>query len=144
MRGVQRILVGMTRYAIDAATAIRVVRERITVSDEHQLVAPNLLRSEALSLLYRAVRRREVSENDAHSILNGITTMRIRLLGDRVSRAVAWRVATQLDWEDTARAEYVAVAQLQADAFITEDAELARELTGIVTLAPFEALSRPD
>jgi len=133
----------MTRYAIDALTAIRLVREGITVSDEHQLVAPNLLRSEVLSLLYRDVRRGELSDTDARAILDGITTMRIRLLGDRVSRATAWRVAAQLDWDDTARAEYVAVALLQADAFITEDSELAREVASVVTLAPFEVLSRP-
>ncbi|GAA3892792.1 hypothetical protein GCM10022381_38120 [Leifsonia kafniensis] len=133
----------MTRYAIDAATAIRLVRERITVSDEHQLVAPHRLRSEALSVLYRSVRRGELNDHDALALLDGITTMRIRLLGDRVSRAVAWRIAAEHDWEDTARAEYVAIAQLQADAFITDDADLAHAVAGIVTLAPFEALSTP-
>ena len=133
----------MTRFAIDALIAIRFVREEITVSDAHQLVAPNRLRSESLSLLYRAVRRGELGDDDAQKILRGITTMRIRLLGDRVSRAVAWKVATQLDWDDTLRAEYVAVAQLQADALVTGDEDLARAVEGMVTLAPFEALSQP-
>lgn len=134
----------MTRFAIDALIAIRLVREGITVSDQHQLVAPNLLRSEALSLLYRAVRRGELGDDDAQEILRGITTMRIRLLGDRVSRAVTWRLAAQLDWDDTPRAEYVAVAQLQADVFVTGDEDLARAVEGLVTLAPFEALSQPN
>jgi hypothetical protein len=69
--------------------------------------------------------------------------MRIRLLGDRVSRAVAWKIAEQLDLDDTVTAEYVAVAQLQADALVTEDPELARRADGIVPLAPFAALVRP-
>jgi predicted nucleic acid-binding protein len=130
----------MTRYGIDALTAIRLVRERITVPDEHQLVAPNLLRSQALSLIYRAARAGDYTEPEARALLDGITEMRIRLLGDRVSRARAWRVAEQLGWDDTADAEYVAVAQLQADAFVTVDEELARRVEGVVVLAPFEAL----
>jgi predicted nucleic acid-binding protein len=130
----------MTRYGIDALTAIRLVREGITVPDEHQLVAPNLLRSEALSRIYRATRAGEHTESEARALLDGITEMRIRLLGDRVSRARAWRVAEQLGWDDTAQAEYVAVAQLQADAFVTLDEELARRVEGVVVLAPFEAL----
>jgi hypothetical protein len=32
------------------------------------------------------------------------------------------------------------VARLQADALVTQDAELARQVEGVVPLAPFEAL----
>jgi predicted nucleic acid-binding protein len=130
----------MTRYAIDALTAVRLVRERVVVSSEHPLVAPNVLRSHALSMIYRSVRDGETSQDDARAMLERITTMRIRLLGDRVSRATAWRIAEQLDWSDTPDAEYVAVAQLQADVFVTGDPELARQVDGIVTIAPFDAL----
>ncbi|MCU1441581.1 MAG: hypothetical protein JWP85_2578 [Rhodoglobus sp.] len=132
----------MTRFAIDALTAIRLVREGVTLPDAHQLVAPKSLQTQALSQLYRAVRRGELNKEEARAILDGITTMRIRLLGDRVSRAVAWRVAEQLGWDDTANAEYVAVAQLQADALVTLDEQLARQVEGIVVTAPFEALLR--
>jgi predicted nucleic acid-binding protein len=131
----------MTRFAIDALTAIRLAREEITVPDGHHLVAPNLLRSQALSSLYRDVRRGMLSEREARTLLDRITTMRIRLLGDRVSRALAWRIAEQLDWDDTTNAEYVAVAKLQADVFVTLDADLARQVEGIVTTAPFEAFA---
>lgn len=130
----------MTRFAIDALAAVRLAREGIVVPDEHQLVAPKLLQSHALSLVYQAVRRGELDEADALAILDRVTTMRIRLLGDRVSRAVAWTVAKRLDHEDTAIAEYIAIAQLQADAFVTLDPEFARQVEGLVTLAPFEAL----
>lgn len=131
----------MTRFAIDARTAIRLVREGITVPGAHQLVAPNVLRSQALSHIYRDARRGELSDQEAQALLDGLTTMRIRLLGDRVSRAVAWRIAQQLDWDDTTNAEYVAVAKLQADVFVTLDAELARQVEGIVTTAPFDVLA---
>jgi predicted nucleic acid-binding protein len=133
----------MTRYAIDAPAAIRLVREDLTVAAGHQLVAPSVLRSQALSLLYRQTRRGEMTGAEARTLLDGITTMKIRLLGDRVSRATAWKVAEQLNWDDTVTAEYVAVAQLQADAFVTLDPDLARRVEKVVTLAPFEALTRP-
>jgi predicted nucleic acid-binding protein len=131
----------MTRVAIDAATAIRLVREGVTVHDEHQLVAPNLLRSQVLSSLYRDVRRGVLAEDEARALLDGVTTLRIRLLGDRVSRAVAWQIAAQLGWDDTTDAEYVAVAKLQADVLVTTDEELARRVAGIVRTATIDVLT---
>ena len=131
----------MTRFAIDALTAIRLAREEVTVPSSHQLVAPNLLRSQELSILYRDVRQGNLSAEDARTLLDGITRMRIRLLGDRVSRAVAWQIAEQLDWDDTTNAEYVAVAKLQSDVFVTLDADLARQVDGIIATAPFEVLT---
>jgi len=130
----------MTRFAIDVLTALRLVREDIVVSEAHRLVAPNVLRSRVLSHLYREVRHGALSREEAREQLDRLTSMRVRLLGDRVSRAVAWEVAEQLDWDDTANAEFVAVAKLQADAFVTLDDDLARQVDGVVTIAPFEAL----
>lgn len=133
----------MTRIAIDAPTAVRLVRERTVVADGHQLVAPQLLRSQALSAIYRDVRAGRLDEATARAELDRLTTLRVRLLGDRVSRAVAWQVATRLGWPDTAAAEYVAVAQLQADVLVTQDAELARQVEGLVPTAPFEVIAAP-
>ena len=130
----------MTRFAIDTLTALRLVREDIVVSEAHQLVAPNVLRSRVLSHLYREARQGTLSREAAREQLDRLTSMRVRLLGDRVSRAVAWKIAEQLDWDDTTNAEFVAVAQLQADVFVTLDDDLARRVEGIVTIAPFEAL----
>jgi predicted nucleic acid-binding protein len=132
----------MTRFGIDALTAIRIARESVTVPGQHKLVAPNRLPSDAMSVLYHAVREGNATAAEARRILDGITTMGIRLLGDRVSRATAWRVAEKLGWDDTTRAEYVAVAQLQADAFVTLDPELAAAADGVVPLADFDALSK--
>ena len=66
--------------------------------------------------------------------------MRIRLLGDAVLRRRAWEVAEQMGWADTYNAEYVALTQLQADAFVTRDAQLARSIKGIVATATIDAL----
>jgi len=130
----------MTRFAIDAATAIRLAQEHVNLSDEHHLVAPKILHSHALSILYREVRAGETSRGDALETLRGITSMRIRLLGDRVSRATAWKIAESRDWVDTNEAEYLAVAQLQADYFVTVDADLRERIKGIVPLATWESL----
>lgn len=130
----------MTRFAIDALTALRLIQEDAPIAEGHQLVAPSALRSQVLSHLYRAFRRGELSREEARAQLEGLSSLRVRLLGDRVSRAVAWEIADQLDWDDTAVAEFVAVARLQADAFVTLDPELARRVEGVIAVAPFEAL----
>ncbi len=49
-------------------------------------------------------------------------------------------MADQLGWPDTLDAEYVALTQLQADALITLDGQLAQAARRLVTVAPIEAL----
>jgi predicted nucleic acid-binding protein len=66
--------------------------------------------------------------------------MPIRLLGDAVLRRRAWEIAGQLGWAETYDAEYVALTQLQADAFVTLDAALARRVEDVVPTAGIEAL----
>ena len=55
-------------------------------------------------------------------------------------RRKAWALAEQLGLAETYDAEYVALTQLQADAFLTLDAELARRVEEVVPLATIEAL----
>lgn len=130
----------MTRFGIDAPTAVRLARERLVVPERHRLVAPNLLRSQALAMIYRDYRSGEIDRDESRILLDGITTMRVRLLGDRVSRGRAFTIAEQLGLDDTARAEYIAVVQLQADALVALDPELARMAAGLVKTAPFDQL----
>jgi hypothetical protein len=47
----------VARYVIDPQTLLHLVAESVDVSPEHQLVAPNLIRSQALSLLLANVRK---------------------------------------------------------------------------------------
>jgi predicted nucleic acid-binding protein len=120
--------------------ARRLAQEKTAIAAGHQLVAPTLLRSQLLSLLYRAVRRGDLTKQEAEQQLNYVRHLQIRLLGDRVLQSVAWKIADQRGWPDTLDAEYVALTQLQADALITLDAELAAVARNLVTVAPFEAL----
>jgi predicted nucleic acid-binding protein len=66
--------------------------------------------------------------------------MPIRLLGDAVLRRRAWQTADLLGWPSTYDAEYVALTLLQADAFVTMDATLARSVEGIVVVASIDDL----
>jgi len=52
----------------------------------------------------------------------------------------AWKVAEQLGWKTTYEAEYVALTRLQADGFVTSDAELARAVSRLVETARVEDL----
>lgn len=131
----------MTRFVIDPGVALGLAAERTAISDAHQIVAPTLIRSQTLSLLYQAVQRGELRKREAEAQLDYLRGLRIRLLGDRVLQAVAWKVAAELNWPDTYAAEYVALTQLQADAFVTLDATLARAVAKLVSVAPVSALS---
>ena len=133
--------VATTRYTIGPDVVLRLALDGATVAAGHQLVAPALLRSQLVSQLYGAVRRGEMTKPDADRVLDHMRALRIRLLGDRVLQAVAWRVADALGWPDTFTAEYVAVTQLQADAFVTLDDALADEVKGLVRTASYEELA---
>ena len=130
----------MTKYVIGPDVAIRLAGDEAVIRDEHQILAPTLLRSQMLSLLYQAVNRGEMAKKDAERRLNYVRRLRIRLLGDRVLQNAAWKVADQLGWPDTFDAEHVALTQLQADALITLDRRLADAVKDLVTVAPIEAL----
>ena len=130
----------MTRFVVDAGAVLHLASARIEVAKEHKLLAPTLLRSQTLSALHEAVQRGEVSADVARNHLSLIGRMPIRLLGDAVLRRRAWELADQLGWASTYNAEYIALTQLQAEAFITLDAELARSVEGVVETASIEAL----
>jgi predicted nucleic acid-binding protein len=130
----------MTRYVVDCGVVLHLAGAGIEVPAGHELLAPTLLRSQTLSALHEAVHRGEVPPAVALDRLARIQALPIRLLGDAVLRRRAWQVADQLGWAGTYDAEYVALTQLQADAFVTLDAELARRLEGVVPTATIEAL----
>ena len=134
----------MARYVIDAPTLLHVVVNELAVHADHQLVAPNSIRSEALGLLLGEVRRGDRAEKSALQVHERITELKMRLLGDRVSRGNAWKIARQHDWDSLRDAEYLAVAKLQADALVTIDPELATKAEGVVPVAPLDALLSGD
>jgi predicted nucleic acid-binding protein len=129
------------RFVVDRSAVLHLASEGIEVAPEHELLAPTLLRSQTLSVLHEAVHRGELTEEIATERLARIQGMSIRLLGDAVLRRNAWTIADQLGWAETYDAEYLALTRLQADAFVTLDAELARSAEGIVPTATIDALT---
>ena len=130
----------MTRFVVDCETLLGVAAGEIEVAANHQLVAPTLVRSQALSALYEAARRGEISVAEGLERVARINSLKVRFLGDKVLQRTAWRVAEQLGWETTYNAEFVALTQLQADAFVTSDREVARAASGLVETATVDAL----
>ena len=130
----------MARYVIDARTLLHIVATQLDVSSHHQLVAPNLIRSEALSMLFASVRAGELTEKEALQHHERLTELKMRLLGDRASRRTAWKIAMDHGWATTFDAEYLAVTKLQADALVTIDVEFAAKAADIVPTAPLAVL----
>src|SRR6202158_2386043 len=130
----------MAKFVVDASAVLHLASAGVAVPAAHKLLAPPLLRSQTLSALHEAVQRGEIPADVARERLARIGRMPIRLLGDGVLRRRAWDLADTLGWASTYNAEYVALTQLQADAFMTLDAELARSVEGIVATASIGAL----
>jgi predicted nucleic acid-binding protein len=130
----------MTKFVVDCGVVLQLASDGIEVPAEHKLLAPTLLRSQTLSALHVAVHAGELPPDVALERLRRVGSIRIRLLGDAMLRRRAWVLAEQLGWAETYDAEYLALTQLQADAFVTLDKELARRVDGIVPTATIEAL----
>jgi predicted nucleic acid-binding protein len=131
----------MARYVIDAPTLLYLVDAGLVVDPEHQLVAPSSVRSAALELLLHDVRAGKRTEAAALAVHEQMTAMKLRLLGDRVSRRIAWRVARQHDWDTLRDAEYIAITRLQADALLTIDPRLAAIARNEVTVVAIDDLT---
>ena len=134
------------RYVIALDAALRLFRERARPAEGTKLVAPTLLRSQAVAQLYATARRGEIDRTEAKAQLDHMRALNIRLLGDRVLQNLAWNFAERLGWEDTFTAEYVALTKLQADAFVTLDPDLARAAASFVTVAAYDEMlgTRPS
>jgi predicted nucleic acid-binding protein len=130
----------VTKFVVDCNVVLRLAADEIEVAPEHELLAPTLLRSQTLSALHEAVHAGKLKPDVARERLRRVGRMTIRLLGDAVLRRRAWEIADDLGWADTYTAEYIALTQLQGDAFVTLDAKLARRVKGIVETATIDAL----
>ena len=134
----------MARYVIDAPTLLHLVDNELSVAPSHQLVAPNSIRSEALLLLLHEVRRGQRTRKAALESHERMTEIKMRLLGDRMSRRTAWDIAFDHEWDTLRDAEYLAVTRLQADALVTVDPDLAAKAETVVPIASLQDLITDD
>jgi hypothetical protein len=84
------------RFVVDCGVVLHLASEGVEVPAEHELLAPTLLRSHALSTLHEAVDAGEIEPDVARDRLKKIGAMPIRLLGDAVLRRRAWTSPTSL------------------------------------------------
>jgi predicted nucleic acid-binding protein len=132
----------VTRFVVDADTLLRIAAGEVNVAEGHQLVAPTLVRSQALATLYEAARRGEITAVEGLERVRRLNSLKVRFLGDKVLQRQAWKVAEELGWESTYDAEYVALTQLQADKLVTSNPALARAASKLVEVAAVDALAR--
>jgi predicted nucleic acid-binding protein len=130
----------VTRFVVDCGVVLQLASEAYEVPEQHELLAPTLLRSQTLSALHEAVQSGELDADEARARLRRVGEIKIRLLGDAVLRRNAWEIADRLGWAETYDAEYLALTKLQADAFVTLNEDLARRAEGVVPTAPIDAL----
>jgi predicted nucleic acid-binding protein len=130
----------MTRFVIDAPTLLHIIDNGLRIDPSIQLVAPSSIRSEALHVLLRDVSEGRRTDKAALETHERVTELKMRLLGDRVSRGTAWRIARQRGWDTLRDAEYLAITRLQADALVTVDPDLAAKAEGTVPVAPLHDL----
>jgi len=97
--------------------------------------------SQALQLLHEAVQRGELSTREALERHDRMTEVKIRLLGDRVSRSVALQLAQELGASSATACEHLAVTRLQADALIALDPALVGLADGVVPSATLDDLT---
>lgn len=99
-----------------------------------QLLAPILLRSEALSALQGMQWRREISGELAERASERLLTAPIRLVRRTDIYREAMRVASGLGWAKTYDAEYIALALLEGAPLLTLDTRLARRARDLVEI----------
>ena len=134
----------MARYVVHVSALLALAEREAVLAAEHTLFAPPLVRSQVLSQLHEAVHAGTLDAEAAQRRLAWINRQRLRLLGDLVLRRLAWELADRLKWPSTYDAEYIALTQLQADAFITMNLSLASSVAGIVPVATIDMLSLDD
>jgi predicted nucleic acid-binding protein len=132
----------MGTFVIDAPVAIALATDGVKIPPDRSLTAPTLLRSQVLALVYDSVRRGQIDEPAGRQVLDGVRRLGIRFLGDRSLEDHAWRLAIELNWPDVHRAHYIALTQLQADALVTADDDLAAVAGSLVKTASVADLLR--
>ena len=98
------------------------------------LVAPPLLRSEAVSALHEMAWRGEISAALAVRTLERLLDAPIERRRPRRLAREAWKVADTLGWAKTYDAEYVALARILRCRLLTIDARLKRGASRLVEI----------
>jgi predicted nucleic acid-binding protein len=127
------------RLVIDAGVAVQVALAGGNLGPlmGHDLVAPALLWSEAVSVLREMGYRGEIPPEQASRAIDLVDALPVAVAAPRAAGSRAYEVAVALGWAKTYDAEYVAVAADLDATLVTLDARLATGAARMVTvLAP--------
>ncbi|MEO7296471.1 MAG: type II toxin-antitoxin system VapC family toxin [Candidatus Limnocylindria bacterium] len=119
---------------IDASVALSaaLTRDGFDRIADHDLIAPPLMWSEAVSTLREHAWRGDISAAQAAASLSALMAAPIRKRAPRALHAEAWRIAEQLGWAKTYDAEYVALARLSGCRLLTRDDRLRRGAARVI------------
>lgn len=132
---------------VDASVALTLAlaEEGPAPLEGHDLLAPPLLWSEAISSLHQLRWRGEVSEADAAEARRVLDRLPIERKAPDDLQARAWDVAERLGWAKTYDAEYGALAELYEVPLVTLDGRLQRGAARLVrAIAPGELTAAVD
>ena len=121
----------MSTFVIDASLAIKWVidepgtKEALSLR-RHRLLAPDLLSIECANILWKKVRRRELSEDEALIAARLLARADIELEPMRTLLEPAMKLALALD-HAAYDCVYLALAQLRGCDFVTADESLSRK-----------------
>ena len=121
----------MAVYVIDPHAAIELARRGFSGSDDWELFAPTLLRSQVLAILHTEIAAGADSE-EVFDLAERACRLPRRLLGDAVLRRNAWAIATEQGWSEIYDAEYIALTRLHGLALIAGSDSLLEKAESLV------------
>jgi predicted nucleic acid-binding protein len=121
----------VTVFVIDASVAIKWVVEESGTKPalsllRHSLLAPDLLVAECANILWKKVRRRELSGQEASLAARLLANADIELVPMRPLLERATRIAIMMD-HPAHDCIYLALAEIRGCEFVTPDMALARK-----------------
>jgi predicted nucleic acid-binding protein len=120
-------------YVIDASIAVKWVVEEVgtvealSLRQRGQLIAPELLVAECANILWKKVRRNELSKDEAVLAAGLLQRADIELLPTRTLLSAATSIAIELD-HPAYDCVYVALAVVNNCSFVTADESFVRKL----------------
>jgi predicted nucleic acid-binding protein len=120
------------RLVIDASVAVKWVvpepdSDRAEVLLDHRMVAPDLLLAECANVLWKKVRRGELTEREADIAAQTLEQADLTLVSTRGYLALATSVAVELD-HPAYDAVYLTVAEASELRLVTADDKLVRKV----------------
>ena len=123
----------MTAFVVDASIAVKWVVEEdgtpqaLALRQRARLIAPELLVAECANILWKKVRRRELSKDEAVLASRLLQAAEIELQSTRSLLEPATRIAIELD-HPAYDCVYIALAVANGCQFVTADESLVHKL----------------